>query len=191
MTRALLIVDVQNDFTEGGALACAGGAEVAARISEFVRAHRAEYELVVASRDWHNADDDNGGHFSASPDWVDTWPAHCVAGTPGADYHPNLDTSVIDVHVAKGQGVPAYSAFEGVTDSGESLAKVLSAHAITDLDVVGIATDHCVRASVLDAIQSGLGVIAKANLCVGVDPAGSVAALSEMAAAGAKISVSG
>ena len=82
-------------------------------------------------------------------------------------------------------------AFEGVTDSGESLAKVLSAHAITDLDVVGIATDHCVRASVLDAIQSGLGVIAKANLCVGVDPAGSVAALSEMAAAGANISVSG
>ena len=189
MTRALLIVDVQNDFTEGGALACEGGAEVAARISTFARAHRDDYAIVVASRDWHNANDNNGGHFAADPDWVNSWPAHCVAGTTGAEYHPNLDTSVITVHVKKGQGLPAYSAFEGVTESGESLAEVLSAHAITELDVVGIATDHCVRASALDAIQSGLVVTVKANLCVGVNPATSVAALSEMVAAGASITV--
>ena len=190
MTRALLIVDVQNDFTEGGALACSGGAEIATRISVFARAHRHDYELIVASRDWHNANDSNGGHFSAEPDWIDTWPAHCVAGTTGADYHPNLDTSVITVHVKKGQGVPAYSAFEGVTESGETLTEVLAAHAITDLDLVGIATDHCVRATALDATQVGLGVTVKANLCVGVNAASSVAALSEVAGAGANISVS-
>ncbi|MFM6968697.1 MAG: isochorismatase family protein [Microbacteriaceae bacterium] len=189
MTRALLVVDVQNDFTEGGALACTGGAEVAARITDFIRLNRDQYELIVASRDWHNETGDNGGHFADSPDWVNNWPAHCVAGTVGAGYHANLDTFLVDEHVQKGQGVPAYSAFEGVTESGTGLTDLLSVHAITELDIVGIATDYCVRASALDAVAAGLTVTVKANLCVGVDSAGSVAALSELAGAGVKISV--
>jgi nicotinamidase/pyrazinamidase len=186
MTRALLIVDVQNDFTEGGALAVAGGAAVAQRITEHLAAHRADYALIVASRDWHDGDDDNGGHFAtgAAPDFSATWPVHCVAGTPGAEYHPALDTPAIDVHVRKGQGRPAYSAFEGTTDDGRSLAEVLAERGITDLDVVGIATDYCVRASALDAVESGQRVRVLTDLVAGVAPATSVAALEEFRAAG-------
>ena len=189
MTRALLIVDVQNDFTEGGSLACAGGASTAEAITQFVHATRADYAVVAASRDWHDADNDNGGHFADSPDWVDSWPAHCVAGTAGAEYHPNLDRNVIDEHIYKGQGKPAYSAFEGATDDGRTLVDVLRAHGVTQLDVVGIATDHCVRASALDAIAAGFDVTVRANLCVGVESGSSVSALSELAAAGVTISV--
>ena len=101
MTKALFIIDVQNDFTEGGALGVDGGAAVAAGISEYLRAHAGDYSVIVASRDWHDADNDNGGHFAgeAEPDFVDTWPAHCVAGTAGADYHPALETQRIGYHV--------------------------------------------------------------------------------------------
>ncbi|MEY4457612.1 MAG: hypothetical protein RIS25_205 [Actinomycetota bacterium] len=186
-TRALLIVDVQNDFTEGGSLAVDGGAVTAARITEHVHANRDNYALIVASRDWHNTDDTNGGHFSDTPDWVDTWPRHCVAGTAGADYHPALDTSAIDVHIFKGQGVPAYSAFEGFTDGGETLAGVLTDRGITELDVVGIATDHCVRASALDALGEGLTVNVIAGLAVGVAPESSIAAIGAIVAAGGNI----
>src|SRR4051812_31642441 len=113
MGKALFIIDVQNDFTEGGALGVEGGAAVAAGITQYLRAHPDEYVTVFASRDWHDGDNDNGGHFSATPDFVDSWPAHCVSGTPGAEYHPALDTSLVDVHLRKGQGRPAYSIFEG------------------------------------------------------------------------------
>lgn len=187
MPSALLIVDVQNDFTEGWALAVAGGARVAADISEYLAQHHEDYALVVASRDWHNPDDSNGGHFADTPDFVDTWPPHCVAGTSGADYHANLDVSRIAVHVKKGQGIPAYSAFQGFTDGGETLASVLIDHGITALDVVGIATDHCVRASALDAVAEGLTVRVITRLTVGVTPESSIASLSEMAKAGATL----
>jgi nicotinamidase/pyrazinamidase len=189
MARALLIVDVQNDFTEGGPLACAGGAEIALAISQFAGAHRDDYAIVIASRDWHDPDSDNSGHFADEPDWVDSWPVHCVAGTHGADYHPELDVSVIDVHLLKGQGIPAYSAFEGVTDDGHTISDVLAEHAIDAIDIVGIATDYCVRASALDAVAAGLEVTVRADLCVGVAPASSIAALSELASAGVKISI--
>ena len=188
--RALLIVDVQNDFTEGGALACVGGAATASAITEFVRSNRDDYAVILASRDWHDVDSDNGGHFAAEPDWVDSWPAHCVAGTPGAEYHPSLDSSLVDEHLLKGQGAPAYSAFEGITTDGRGIRDIIAERGIDALDVVGIATDYCVRASALDAIAAGLDVTVRANLCVGVDPAGSVKALGEMARAGVKISVS-
>jgi nicotinamidase/pyrazinamidase len=189
MTRALLVVDVQNDFTEGGALAVAGGAATAARITEFLRRHASDYDLVVASRDWHAADGDNGGHFAgaAGPDYETTWPVHCVADTPGADYHPDLDTSTVDVHVRKGQGEPAYSAFEGRTESGEDLADVLYDHRVHALDVVGIATDHCVRASALDGARAGLDVFVFEDLVVGVDPERSRTALDEIRAAGGHV----
>jgi nicotinamidase/pyrazinamidase len=186
MTRALLIVDVQNDFTEGGALGVEGGAAVAERITAHLAAHRDDYALVAASRDWHDAGNDNGGHFAtdAAPDFTVTWPVHCVAGTAGAEYHPAIDTAAIDVHVRKGQGRPAYSAFEGTTDDGRSLAEVLAERGITDLDVVGIATDYCVRASALDAFESGERVRVLTDLIAGVAPATSEAALEEFRAVG-------
>jgi nicotinamidase/pyrazinamidase len=186
MTRALLIVDVQNDFTEGGALGVDGGAAVAQGITDHLAAHRSDYALIAASRDWHDGGNDNGGHFAtdAAPDFTVTWPAHCVGGTPGAEYHPSLDAAAIEVHVKKGQGKPAYSAFEGVTDDGRSLAEVLAERGITDLDVVGIATDYCVRASALDALESGERVRVLTDLVAGVAPATSAAALDEFRAAG-------
>ena len=109
MTRALFIIDVQNDVTEGGALGVDGGAAVAAGITRLLQQHRGEYALVAASRDWHSGENDNGGHFAvdAEPDFVETWPAHCVEGTEGAEYHPDLDTAAVDVHIRKGQGVPS------------------------------------------------------------------------------------
>ncbi len=188
MTRALFIVDVQNDFTEGGALGVVGGDAVATGITDFLAAHAGEYALIVASRDWHDADGDNGGHFAAGePDFVDTWPRHCVAGTPGADYDPGFDTSAVTHHVKKGQGKPAYSLYEGVTDDGETVADLLAAHGVMDVDVVGIATDYCVRASALDAIEHGRHVRVLTDLVAGVAPESSERALAELAHAGADL----
>lgn len=189
MTRALLIIDVQNDFTEGGALGVDGGAAVAAAITAHARSHAAEYALVVASRDWHDATGDNGGHFATDtpPNFVTTWPVHCVAGSTGAEYHPAIDSSLIDVHVRKGQGVPAYSIFEGTTDEGGTLVALLDEHGIDELDVVGIATDHCVRASALDALAAGRRVRVLSDLVAGVAPDPSAAALAEIVAAGGEV----
>jgi len=189
MTRALLIVDVQNDFTEGGALGVEGGAAVAAGVTDLLRRHPNRYDLVIASRDWHNGDDDNGGHFAtdAEPDFVTTWPVHCVAGTPGAEYHASLDTSLVDTHVKKGQGVPAYSAYEGTVDDGRTLSDVLDDAGVTQLDVVGIATDYCVRASALDALDDGRDVTVLSDLIAGVAPESSRRALDELREAGATV----
>jgi nicotinamidase/pyrazinamidase len=188
MTRALFIVDVQNDFTEGGALGVVGGDAVAAGITAHLAAHADDYELVIASRDWHDADGDNAGHFATGePDFVDTWPVHCVAGTPGAEYDPGLETARVTHHVKKGQGKPAYSLFEGVTDAGETVADLLTAHGVVDVDVTGIATDYCVRASALDAIAHGRHVRILTDLVAGVAPASSDAALAELAHAGADL----
>jgi nicotinamidase/pyrazinamidase len=185
MTRALFIIDVQNDFTEGGALGCDGGALVAERISQWLTEH--DYDHVFASRDWHDSDNDNGGHFSDKPDFVDTWPPHCVSGTTGAEYHPALDTSTIDVHVKKGQGKPAYSIFDGTTDDGHAVVTTLDELAVTHVDVVGIATDHCVRASAMDALRAGRQVRVLTRMIAGVGPESSKAALAEMRSAGAEI----
>ena len=179
-TRALLVVDVQNAFCEGGSLAVDGGHAVAGRISDLVNGDH-DYALVVASRDWHHPDSSNSGHF-------EDWPAHCVQGTSGADYAPAFDTAGVDIHVRKGQGVPAYSAFEGTTDDGRTLIQVLRDHSITDLDVCGIATDYCVRASALDARNAGLDVRLLENLHAGVAPDTSAAALDEMRSAGVELS---
>ncbi|KRA24155.1 nicotinamidase [Microbacterium sp. Root61] len=192
MTKALFIVDVQNDFTEGGALGVAGGDAVAEGITRYLGAHAAEYALIVASRDWHDADGDNGGHFAAGePDFVDTWPVHCVAGTAGAEYDPGLDMTAITHHLKKGQGVPAYSLFEGVTDEGETVAQLLEAHGVIDVDVVGLATDYCVRASAFDAIDHGRHVRVFTDLIAGVAEASSAATLAELAHAGAELVDSG
>jgi nicotinamidase/pyrazinamidase len=188
MTRALFLIDVQNDFTEGGALGVTGGAAVAAGLTEYLRANAGDYDVVIASRDWHHGDDDNGGHFaSGEPDFVDTWPPHCVGGTPGAEYHPALDVSLVDVHVKKGQGVPAYSIFEGTTDDGEDLIDVLDARGIDEVHVAGIATDYCVLASARDALDAGRRVTVLTDLVAGVAPESSAAALAELAGSGAEL----
>ena len=196
MTRALFIIDVQNDFTEGGALGVEGGDAVAAGITRYLQAHPDRYNVVIASRDWHDAPDggnDNGGHFAldAAPDFVDTWPVHCVAGTVGAQYDPGLDAELIDVHIRKGQGKPAYSIFEGTTDEGARVSELLEAAGVVDVDVAGIATDYCVRASALDAIEHGRHVRVFTDLVAGVAAASSDAALAELAHAGAELADSG
>jgi nicotinamidase/pyrazinamidase len=188
-TRALLIVDVQNDFVEGGSLGVEGGRAVAHRISEHLAAHADDYALVVASRDWHNPGSTNGGHFhepGTEPNFTTTWPVHCVSSESGSDYAPELVPDRITHHVRKGMGVPAYSAFEGVLDDGRPLAELLRERGVVDLDVVGIATDYCVRASVLDARREGFGVRVLDGMHAGVAPGTSEAALAEMAAAGAE-----
>jgi nicotinamidase/pyrazinamidase len=197
MTRALFIIDVQNDFTEGGALGVEGGDAVAAGITAYLRAHPDRYDVVIASRDWHEAPGehgtgDNGGHFAldAAPDFVDSWPVHCVAGTVGAQYDPGLDVDLIDVHIRKGQGKPAYSIFEGTNEDGLELPVVLDKLEVDDVDVVGIATDYCVRASALDAIASGRHVRVIDDLIAGVAPESSDAALREVAQAGGDIEAS-
>ena len=189
MTRALFIVDVQNDFTEGGALGVVGGDAVAERIDAFLARAASDYDLVIASRDWHTAGSDNGGHIAlrGEPDYVDTWPVHCVAGTAGAEYDPGLKTDAVTHHVKKGQGIPAYSLFEGTTDAGERVAELLTAHGVTDVDVTGIATDYCVRASARDAIEHGLHVRILTDLVAGVAADSSQAALAELAHAGAEL----
>jgi nicotinamidase/pyrazinamidase len=183
--KALFIIDVQNDFTEGGALGVEGGAAVARGVSEYLSAHPSSYDVVFASRDWHDATGSNGGHFAdGEPDFVDTWPVHCVAGSTGAEYHPDLDTSLIDLHVRKGQGRPAYSIFEGTTADGSDVASKLDELGVTDIDVVGIATDYCVRASALDAVSSGRRVRVLTDLVAGVAVNSSAAALTELEEAG-------
>lgn len=185
MGTALFIIDVQNDFTEGGALGVGGGDAVASGISSLLADER--YAHVFASRDWHDGDNDNGGHFSAAPDYVDSWPTHCVAGTAGADYDPLLDADRVDVHVRKGQGEPAYSIFDGVTDDGMTVSDKVQQLGVDSVDVVGIATDYCVRASALDAVAHGLHVRVLTDLVAGVAQASSAAALEEMAKAGVEL----
>ena len=192
MTRALIIIDVQNDFTEGGALGVAGGAAVAEAISDLLTAHPHSYEHVYASRDWHNAEGGNGGHFAvaAEPDYVDTWPVHCVADTPGAAYHPALHLPESTVHILKGQGEPGYSIFDGVDASGQKFGELLIDAGVTDVDVVGLATDYCVRASGLDALDHGQHVRVFTDLVAGVAAESSEKALAELAHAGAVLATS-
>ena len=177
--RALVIVDVQNDFCEGGSLAVAGGGEVARSISRFVAG--TGYHHVVASRDYHV---DPGGHFSASPDYANSWPPHCVVGTPGADFHPDLDTGRIEAVFSKGAHEAAYSAFEGRADDGTALADWLRTRGITEVEVAGIATDYCVGSTALSAATAGFTTRVLLWLTAGVDPTTTEEALRAMREAG-------
>ncbi|MFC4946104.1 isochorismatase family protein [Pseudonocardia sp. GCM10023141] len=182
MTRALIVVDVQNDFCEGGSLAVAGGAAVAAAVSLHARAGR--YDHVVATRDHHI---DPGAHFSATPDYVDTWPPHCRKGTPGASFHPELDVAPVEAVFDKGAYSAAYSGFEGAEPGGSGLREWLQAHDVDAVDVVGVATDHCVRATALDAAAAGFTTTVLLDLCAGVAPESTERAVAEMRAAGVTI----
>ncbi|MCH7232614.1 isochorismatase family protein [Glycomyces sp. L485] len=151
MSRALIVVDVQNDFCEGGSLPVTGGAAVASAVTRLVNDESKRWDHVVATRDWHI---DPGGHFSADPDFTDSWPAHCVVGTSGSDFHPDFDHTLAEAVFDKGAYEAAYSGFEG--SSGEtSLAEWLREREVDEVEVVGIATDHCVRATALDAAREG------------------------------------
>lgn len=193
MSRALIIVDVQNDFCEGGSLAVKGGAEVAGAISEYVDAHHGQFDHIVATQDWHI---EPGGHFAENPDFIDTWPPHCVAGTRGAELHPDLDTEYIQAYFQKGQFTAAYSGFEGILapedavptgdrkpgamplpgdaeafaadEDAIGLDDWLQSHDVEDVVIVGIATDYCVMATSLDAVQAGYSVTVIRELTAGI-----------------------
>jgi nicotinamidase/pyrazinamidase len=182
--RALVIVDVQNDFCEGGSLAVAGGGAVARGISGRLARPGHGYQHVVATRDYHV---DPGPHFSAAPDFATTWPPHCRAGTPGADFHPDLDTSHVDEVFRKGAHAAAYSGFEGSSGDGQPLADWLRERGVTAVDVAGIATDYCVRATAADAAGAGFATRLLLDLTAGVAPATTAAAVSELRGLGVEI----
>ena len=181
--RALVVVDVQNDFCEGGSLAVTGGASVAARIAERLIAHHQDYAAVVATADWHI---DPGSHWSADPDFEQSWPVHCEVGTPGADFHPAFAAvqNVVDAVFRKGQFAAAYSGFEGADESGTTLIDWLHEHAIDAVQVCGLATDYCVRATALDARAAGLSTDVLLDLVAGVAAPSTNAALRDFEAAG-------
>lgn len=189
MHRALIVVDVQNDFCEGGSLAVAGGAEVAAAITDLVGQAQPGYRHVVATRDHHI---EPGDHFSEHPDYVRSWPPHCVAGTEGVGFHPNFAPAVasgaIDAVFDKGAYAAAYSGFEGTDENGTTLAAWLRAREVSEVDVVGIATDHCVRATALDAAREGFTTHVLLDLTAGVAEETTQRALEELRAAGVELS---
>ena len=185
MTRAIVVVDVQSDFCEGGSLAVSGGARVAAAISSVLAS--GDYEAVAATKDHHI---DPGGHFAAVPDFVDSWPPHCVAGTPGEHFHPALDTSRVQAVFRKGEHAAAYSGFEGHAsgpDGEVGLAEWLRQRGVGVVDVCGIATDHCVRATALDAAREGFATRVLLDLTAGVAEPTTRAALAQLRAAGVEL----
>jgi nicotinamidase/pyrazinamidase len=182
--RALIIVDVQNDFCEGGSLAVAGGAAVARAISALLAAGDHGYSHVVATKDYHI---DPGSHFSAVPDYAHSWPVHCVAGSPGSEFHPDLATGPIEAVFRKGLHAAAYSGFEGATDDGTPLAEWLRAHDVDTVDVAGIATDYCVRATAADAAANGFGTRVLLGLTAGVAPGTTAEAITELHDTGVQV----
>jgi nicotinamidase/pyrazinamidase len=188
MHRALIVVDVQNDFCEGGSLAVTGGAEVAAAITDLIAEAAPGYAHICATRDHHI---DPGSHFSDEPDYVNSWPVHCRAGTEGVGFHPNFSPSVISGAVEavfdKGAHSAAYSGFEGFDENGATLADWLRERDVTEVDVVGIATDHCIRATALDARREGFTTRVLLDLTAGVAAPTTEAALTELRQAGVEL----
>jgi len=181
--RALIIVDVQNDFCEGGSVAVTGGAALAPAINDYL-AGEPGYQHVVATKDFHI---DPGDHFSDHPDYSSSWPTHCVAGSPGADFHPDLDTSRIEAVFRKGAYSAAYSGFEGVDENGTPLLEWLRQRGVDEVDVVGIATDYCVRRTVEDAARAGLATRVLVDLTAAVAADSAAEALAEMRTAGIEL----
>jgi nicotinamidase/pyrazinamidase len=182
VTTALLVVDVQNDFCEGGSLAVAGGARVAQSITDLMSA--GTYSVVAATRDHHI---DPGSHFSDTPDFVDSWPPHCVVGTPGCDFHPALELSPVQEVFSKGEYDAAYSGFEGKSDSGVGLADWLRERGVDAVHVVGIATDYCVKATASDSAKEGFATTVLTDYCAAVAPDNTPAVLGELSERGVHI----
>lgn len=190
MTKALIIVDVQNDFIEGGSLAVTGGENVANTLADYLEEHDVDYDLIVTTQDWHI---DPKGHWAAEPDYVDTWPVHCAANTHGAEIHEAVtealnNTTVPVERIVKGEYEAAYSGFEGRnTTTDANLQETLAAHGIVDVDVVGLATDHCVKATANDAYNAGFDVTILTPYIAGVDADRSRNTITEFKAKGVKI----
>jgi nicotinamidase/pyrazinamidase len=182
--RALIIVDVQNDFCEGGSLAVAGGTAVARSVSSLLTAGNHGYDHVVATKDYHV---DPGSHFSDHPDYLRSWPVHCVAGTSGSDFHPDLATEPIEEVFRKGAHAAAYSGFEGTADDGAPLADWLRARGVDAVDVVGIATDYCVRATAADAAANGFRTSVLLELTAGVAPGTTAEAITVLRDTGVEV----
>ncbi len=182
MTRALIVTDVQNDFCEGGSLAVAGGAEVAGRIGALLAHHG--YDVVVATKDHHI---DPGSHFSEQPDYVDSWPRHCVVGTVGAEFHPALQPRPFEAVFHKGEFEPAYSGFQGTNDDGHALTTWLRDRDVVSVDVCGIATDYCVRSTALDAARAGFAATVLVDLTATLAPDRVGVTLQALADAGVRI----
>ena len=181
--RALIIVDVQNDFCEGGSLAVPGGAALASAINDYL-AGDPGYRHVVATKDFHI---DPGDHFSDHPNYVRSWPPHCIAGTPGADFYPDLDITPVEAVFHKGAYDAGYSGFEGVDQNGSPLLEWLRQRGVDEVDVVGIATDHCVRRTAEDAARAGLATRVLLDLTAAVAADSVPAALAEMQSAGVEL----
>ena len=181
--RVLIVVDVQNDFCEGGSLAVAGGAEVAHTITELLAADH-PYDLLVATRDQHI---DPGAHFSDHPDFVDSWPPHCVLGTPGAEFHDQLGYRGFDAVFDKGEYAAAYSGFDGRSADQHALDAWLTEHGAGRVDVCGIATDYCVKATALDAAGRGFDTTVLVDLTAPVAPQQLDATWAELEAAGVRL----
>jgi nicotinamidase/pyrazinamidase len=190
--RALVVGDGQHAFCEGGSLAVAGGNDVAEAIANLLATGAHGYAHVVATQDWHV---DPGEHFSAAPDFASTWPAHCRVGTDGADLHDALAASPASDHIEamfrKGAYAAAYSGFEGTTkgddDTQVPLAAWLRDQGVSAVDVVGIATDHCVRATALDSAREGFTTRVLLDLTAGVAPETTSTALQQMSDAGVEL----
>jgi nicotinamidase/pyrazinamidase len=179
--RALIVVDVQVDFCEGGSLAVAGGGAVAERLTRYLAERAGDYDAIVATRDHHV---DPGPHFSSDPDYRTTWPVHCVAGTPGAAFYPLLDTTRFEAVFDKGERAAAYSGFEGRDASGAGLGDWLRGRGVARVDIAGIATDYCVRATAFDAVRAEFVTSVLEDLTAGVAPASTEAAKADLVAAG-------
>ena len=181
MVLAVVVADVQNDFTEGGSLAVAGGTDVARAVT--LRLNEGGYEYAVATRDHHV---DPGMHFSESPDYVDSWPPHCVVGTSGVALHPDLDTTRIEAVFDKGEYAAAYSGFEG-RHHADLLLDWLRNRNVDTLEIVGLTTDHCVRATAIDAMRFGFATRVRLDLTAGVAPDTVERALQEMRETGVEL----
>ena len=186
--RAIIVVDCQNDFCEGGSLAVEGGAAAVDRVAAFLLTNPAD--VVVGTLDAHV---DPGSHFSPVPDFVDSWPPHCVVGTPGSQPHPNFAPALgcVDMWFAKGAHEAAYSGFEGrSTTTQESMHEYLSRRKVVDVDVVGLATDYCVAATARSANDLGYNVRVLSDLCAAVDVGKGVETLAELMEVGIEVASS-
>jgi nicotinamidase/pyrazinamidase len=181
---AIIVVDPQPDFFEGGSLPIPGATAASYRIAAFLHERHADFDLTIVTQDWHL---NPGDHWSSEPDFVSTWPVHCAANTLGAEIHESLADVHWDAVIHKGMHEAAFSGFDGEGFDGATLNEVLSSSNIHNVTVVGFATDYCVRATALDARALGMNVRVKLDLCAGVDPATTASAIAEMLSVGIEV----
>lgn len=188
MSKALIIVDVQPTFCEGGELPVEGGNAVAERIAEYVRENPDSYDVIVTTQDWHI---DPGEHFSDTPDFVDSWPPHGVAGSENAALHPAIANLDADVVFKKGQYAAAYSGFEARDGLGNSPDEILAYYDIDEVHVVGLAQSHCVKETALDAVRLDYETVVITDLTAPVSKELGEAAEAQMRDAGVQLRRSG